>query len=107
MPCDTIQRSKVDFKLEVTDLNLLKAGLEKLGYKVNLGTKTLSFHDSSFNIRGEFRKGKLEVETINREFDVNAVKRAYSTEVVKVTARKFGWTLNETSENKFEAVRRF
>lgn len=107
MPCDTIQRSKVSFKLNATDTGLLKTALTSLGYSVGQTHKGLSF--SKYGANGTFVNGEFKATINGREedFDVNEVKRAYSKEVVKATSKRFGWNLKETGENQYEVVRRF
>jgi hypothetical protein len=102
LPCDTIQTSQVNFKMEVTNTDLLKSGLEGLGYRVTVTQRGLSF--SKAGEQGTFENGQFNA-TIQRsrysnseEFDVNAVKRAYSKEIIKYTSKRFGWAMEEDSE---------
>lgn len=105
MPCDTIQRSKVDFNLHATDLNLLKLALEHMGFRVGHLQNGLKF-TNGYDIDGQFSNGKLTVQS-RGQFDINNLKRAYSTEVVKSSADLYGWTLEETSPGVFEAQKGF
>jgi hypothetical protein len=111
MPCDTVQRSKVSFKLEATDLNLLKKALEKLGYTVAMEKTSLRF--SKEQTVGRYENGTLSATTTRSrystatEFDVSEVKVAYSKEVVKYAANRFGWNLTEESLTTGKLTRRF
>lgn len=105
MPCDTIQRSKVDFNLHCTDHHLLKLALEGQGYKVSPFQNGLKF-TNGYDVDGQFLNGKLTVQS-RGQFDINALKRTYSAEVVKSSADLFGWTLQETSPGVFEAQKGF
>lgn len=112
MPCDTISTTNVEFKMENTNVDLLQAALEGMGYTVNKKGNTLSFRGSGYNyVNGTFRDGKIDVEfNAWQSFDVNAVKRAYSTEVVRAMGKRFGWQLKEkagTTNKVYEAVKRF
>lgn len=113
MPCDTVRTSRVELRLDATDLGLLKKALESLGYEANVGNKLVTFNDKTFNVRGEYNitSGRLTAETIgNTRFDLNAVKRAYSEQVVNQQAEQMGWEIswstNEQGEREFEVQRR-
>lgn len=88
MPCNTIVRSKVEFLATSTDLDLLKAGLEALGHSVAKYENTLTF--SKYGRRGSFNKVTGEL-VLDRAWDGEKIKRAYSEQVVNSTARKNGW----------------
>lgn len=34
------------------------------------------------------------------------IRQAYSTQIVKQTAKKFGWTLKQTGPNQFQTLKR-
>ena len=108
-PCDTIQLSTVEFDLMHTDIWLLQMALEKLGYTVKKKKDTLTFESDGFDfIAGKFEDGKVEVTfDARKKFDVNSVKRAYSSEVVRYAARKAGWQVKHTDLRKFEVSKRF
>lgn len=109
MPCDSIQTAQVNFNLDATDLNLLKLALEGLGYTVSQVGSKLNFYLDRKQASGTWENGKFSARVYGSadEFDVNEVKRAYSKEVVKYASKRFGWTLKETTQNKYEAQRRF
>jgi hypothetical protein len=111
MPCDTVQLSKVEFNLEHTNITLLSMALEKLGYNVKLKQNSLTFSGTGYNyVSGIFKDGKLDVEFNSQNtFDVNAVKRAYSHEVIRHASKRMGWNLkkSESDENVYTAERRF
>jgi hypothetical protein len=101
MPCDTIQRSEIEFLPNSTDTRLLTMALERLGFEVvMLGDQlVLRRQDTS----GYFRSGSYDPKTGRLElysgWDVNEIKRAYSEQTVESQARKFGWQL-QWSTNK-------
>ena len=91
MPCNTIQRSKVEFLATSTDIALLTKALGSLGYSsVTLQDQVLAFQTQKGI--GSFSKetGKL---ILPASCDVNAIKRAYSVEVVQSQASKHGWKI--------------
>ena len=111
MPCDTISTTDVKFSMENTNIAMLKTALETLGYAVQHKGETLSFTGSSpaGYVRGTFTNGQFSAEVRSSswqtgEFDVNAVKRAYSIEVVKQTAKRFGWALKEQEAGRVYAA---
>jgi hypothetical protein len=91
VPCNTIQRSKIEFLATSTDLGLLTEALRSLGYSnVTLQDQVLAFRTQSGP--GSFSKetGKL---ILPQSCDVDAIKRAYSVEVVRSQAHKHGWKI--------------
>jgi hypothetical protein len=42
----------------------------------------------------------------NQDWIVGQVRQAYSAEVVKSQARKYGWTLKQTAPFKYQVIRR-
>jgi hypothetical protein len=92
VPCDTIQRSQVEFLATSTDLHLLAEGLKALGFQVREGETGLNF--AKYGTSGSFDKatGKLISSGFN-ELDTAAVKREYSTQVVTSQAKRHGWKI--------------
>jgi hypothetical protein len=109
VPCDTISLSKVSFSLSNTDVEILSTALENLGYKVTMKKGVLHFTSQGYDyVEGTFENGQFNVTLdARKKFDIDAIKRAYSREVVRITAKRFGWTLSEESEGVYEARRRF
>lgn len=92
MPCNTTQRSKVEFLAINTDIVLLAEALRSFGYSsVIVQDQVLTFRTEKGI--GSFSKetGKL---TLPVSCDVNGIKRAYSVEVVKSQAHKHGWKIS-------------
>ena len=90
MPCDSIQRSKVEFLPTSTNLDLLEQALTVLGLYVRRpsGDQSLlgswGFYDAT--------TGRLELRT--RDVDVDMIKRAYSKQAVDQQAKRYGWQLS-------------
>lgn len=89
MPCNQVIRQSIDFALGKNTLTDLARALEELGYAVTVGANSLSFHDRYWR-RGSFKNGKFNV--VNG-FDIDAVKREFSKQIVKSTAKQYGWEL--------------
>lgn len=92
MPCNTIQRSKVEFLAKSTDVALLIKGLQSLGIShVEQSGELVVFR--TIDGVGSYSKatGKLNLP---QSCDVNAIKRAYSEQVVQSQASKHGWRIS-------------
>ncbi len=90
------------------DLSVLKSALEAAGYQVFEDKERgwLSFRDSTGqrNYRsGTFRNGQF---TTQEGIDVDEIKKEYANEAVARSAKKFGWAVKKTAENKFRLTRR-
>jgi hypothetical protein len=110
MPCNTIQRSEVDIKISPENRPYLLAALRTLGFTLN---EQEDGRVSFFNNTGV--TGTLEGSKINLmarggvsmdSFNLNAIKRAFSGQIVMAASKKFGWTANQTSETKFAVQKR-
>jgi hypothetical protein len=92
---------------DVTDRTLFASALREEGYEVSELATQLRFVGATFE--GTFANGKLTV-TGNRTFDIadqNALKRAYSRQVVAASARRFGWQVKKTEDTKLTLQRRY
>ena len=92
MPCNTIQRSKIEFLAKSTDIGLLRKCLEAMGLKDIAQVGELLIFRTLDGV-GNYNKatGKL---ILPQSFDVNAIKRAYSEQVVQSQAIKHGWRIS-------------
>lgn len=106
MPCYSRIESTVELG-QNTDPLLLAKAMQALGYEVErLGQKPADgFAFAKGSLDGEFVGGRLTFWSV-RAIDQNEIKRAYSTEVVKATAQRFGWQVKQASPNKFQLSRR-
>lgn len=99
MPCNTI--TSVTLVLKNANLDLLKKALEGLGYLVNKVSHGLQFRKNRglttfnyYSFTGEFNAENLE--------SANAIKRAYTSQIVQNQASRFGWKVKSLSANKFQ-----
>lgn len=109
MPCYTI--NEVSVNLGKLDTPTLVAGLKAAGYhgvQERDGVITAwTRQDGGVSLRID-RKGEVTFTsrgTIDKGQETNAIKRAYSTQVVQSQARRFGWKTVTTGPNKL-TVRR-
>jgi len=109
MPCNTVTTTKIQWSQQ-TDTDLLRKALIQLGYQVMLvngvmtATKAVYF---GAVIRYYPVDHRMEINT-RADTTPDQVKRAYSAQVVKAAAGRFGWQLQETQPGRqFKAARRF
>ena len=94
MPCDTISETEIEFG-QHTDPELLKKAMTSLGFQVNATERVNDFTFANFNTyeSGSFVSGKFSFNQSSTES--NTIKRAYSEQVVRASAKRFGWDLKE------------
>jgi hypothetical protein len=106
MPCDSVQTTNV--KLEVADLGLLADALRALGYSVDVRETSLSArHAQHGTLTYDKTAQRLSQTTSYSQTKHSAAEIgvAYSTQVVKKVASKFGWQLEQTKTKANEVVR--
>ena len=118
MPCWSRTQSTIKLGTS-TDVSLLKLALESLGMNVQqkaINPNALVFSekdaDSAGGIVGTFVNGELQVRSTSwRQFDENALKRAYSMQVVQAAGKRYGWVVrtqqSQGVEQKLTAQRRY
>ncbi len=101
MPCYTVQCCSCN--LEKADIDLLEKALKKLGYSTSKGAgKTFTF--SKNGISGSYSNNKLNFRYSSSQEapDTDAIKRAYSEQVIKDKAKAYqaeGWEFEQDGEN--------
>ena len=107
MPCWQVRETTVD--ISAGDVGLLAEALKAEGAtNVVVQGESISFRDREGNI-GRFTKGGGLRVAEDSQFtrDPNSLKRAYSREVVKKTAKQFGWKATWSADGqKAVAVKR-
>lgn len=97
MPCWTVQQNRV--KLEIADLEIMQRGLEAQGIVVRKRSASMIEFEMN-NARVNMTKGESGVEVRSYgQIDEKAIKRAYSGEIVRTTAQRFGWSVEEREVN--------
>ncbi len=98
MPCWTITQVKLE--LLNANLDLLKKALESMGHTVYQNGNNLYWQD------GMYDKTKDQLVLGNgSEREGNRIKQAYSTEILKSNARKFGWRLKFKGNNHWQVIK--
>jgi len=112
MPCDTIQTVTVEAELKNINWKLLKKALEAMGFTVNAKEGFLTFYGvhketGTYHV-GTYQNGKFseKVSGNNDPLEINAVKRAYSHQIIKSAASTFGWKLNKSGKHTYSAQKR-
>lgn len=110
MPCDQVRQTTVD--IEKMDGPLLIEALRILGYQAGKDGNAIVFFTVLGSSKHRYENGKLtisgNIEPAQQSTMINLIKQAYSGEVVKATAARFGWELKKNPLKKFSytAVRR-
>ena len=107
MPCDTIQVSKISFKMSVTDINCLLSAMMSLGFSLvaDKNATVLTFRKAGCEVKYTPAKGEFNCTSLGYEFNVNDVKQQYSKQVLTKSCKSWGWTLTE-EEEEGQKVRR-
>jgi hypothetical protein len=98
MPCDTIVTVKLELKN--ANLTLLQKVVEEItGRKAYVSGNIVSWGTGSYN--------KLTSQlTVRSQSDGQQIKRAYSGELVKAQAKRFGWQIKEISQYQYQILKR-
>jgi hypothetical protein len=99
MPCDSI--ITVDLELKNANLALLTKAINNImkNAYVQVRNNGLVWNGGSY----DKTTGMLSV---SNEADGKLIKRAYSGEIVKAQASRFGWSIKETSQFRYEIIKR-
>ncbi len=100
MPCYTVNEVSVTFK--VAHVDLLRKAAESLGYDYSKIGNTVTLSSLGAVVKVDLVKG---VALAQSQTLVNALKRAYSLQAVKLAARLGGWQLKAASDSKGQLVR--
>lgn len=106
MPCDTISTVTVQFN-QKTDQTLLVAALNALKLNPHAAGQDIVFRDGQYvAATGEIRWTQTAWNRQDWNAKTAEIKRAYSAEVVKSQARRFGWQLKEVAPYQYEVIKR-
>lgn len=100
MPCDT--RYRVTLELKNASIDLLRKAVEQaLKEKATLydDQKTLAWYGGGYN-------RDTGILTVRNAKEGNAIKRAYSEQMVRAQAQRFGWQVKSLGNNKYEVIKR-
>lgn len=108
MPCYTVSEAKLDLGMHKANLDALKQGMTSLGFKlvdsyVTGQTKWVNGRDTvTFD-----RENGLNVNSYgNVDYLGKEIKQAYTGAVVQITAKKFGWQIQNKASNQFLVTKR-
>lgn len=101
MPCDSIQTVSVLLSPQ-TDGDLLEKALAALNMQPHARKHVIFFGQDR---RESFNKDTGELR-VRSSTSVPEIKRAYSAEIVKAQAKKYGWTLKETGAYQYQVTKR-
>ena len=88
MACNQIIRQSIDFAQGQNNIVDLARALEALNYSVTLEKSKITFYHKRTYESGAFQNGKF---LVNRGFNMDAVKQEFSRQIVKSTAKQYGW----------------
>lgn len=99
MPCWTI--TEVKLKLDNPNIDLLKKAI-----KAVIGIDSILEIKSSLSWQGGNYKKETGILTTRNEAQGREIKRAYSAELVKAQAKRFGWQIKEVEKYKYQITKR-
>jgi hypothetical protein len=102
MPCYTIQLTSIKWS-QNTNIDALKQAIKTLyGFDAVL----YSNNCLSFGYQGENFNPQTGVLTLNARRNEAELKRAYSTQVMLLQAKKYGWQVKQLDANKYQVMKR-
>ena len=111
MPCDEIRTTTV--ALNRADATLLRRALEAEGWTVAQaeGRLTITRVMNGCTVRGSYDGSELTISApgyvgLDRAKTINAIRRAYSAQVVQAASARFGWRVRQQSPTRFAVTRR-
>jgi len=101
MPCFTITETEVFFS-DKTDPKLIHAALAEMGLNPRISGSFIEFNTGSYNTKTH----SFTFRGASGEKHSEEIKQAYSAEVVKAQAKRFGWQIKATSKYEFAVIKR-
>jgi hypothetical protein len=86
----------VEFKAEHFDI--LEEAAKELGYRAQRSGDSLTFYTANGTV--SIRGGKISLDERDRRI-IDPLKVAYSKQVVKRAASRYGWAVKQAAANKF------
>lgn len=110
MPCYTISEAKLDLGLRKANLDALKNGMISLGYSEitsSISGQTV-WRNGLTNTTATFDRvnGMVVKSYGNVEVYGTQINQAYTSAVVQMTAKKFGWQVQKQGANQFMVQKR-
>ena len=93
MPCDQVRIQTLQW--QGADIDILAAALEAEGWTVAVSSSRASLTARKGSSSVLYDGTQLTIqEGYGTKVDENTIRRAYSTQVVRTTAKKFGWKVS-------------
>lgn len=104
MPCTSVRRTPIDLSaIGKIDNTLLAAALEDLKLSPRLSGEVLYFTGGTYNTR----TGQMVTTSATTQNTVEmGIKQAYGAQVMKSTAKRFGWTVAEANTENAQPRRK-
>lgn len=103
MPCDTITTTQLD--LSKASADVLSAALVSLGLKLTVNTAT-KIVATSYQTTVTWERGKGMTVRTNDDSLADKIQQAYASTTLQIVAKKNGWLIKQTEQNKFQVIRR-
>lgn len=100
MPCNTITTVKLELKN--ANLNLLRKAVESV---IGNGIHTQTKDRMTWANGGSYNR-ETGVMTSYYAQDLKTINKAYSAEVVKDQAKRFGWQIKQTAQYQYQIIKR-
>ena len=109
MPCYTVSEASLDLGLRKANLDALKNGMTSLGYSdVSFSTLQTVWRNRNTIVTFDRENGLVvnsdsnnDIESLGKE-----INQAYTSSVVQLTAKKFGWQVQAKGQNQFMVTKR-
>lgn len=94
-------QNRVSF--DAANFDHLAAALESASYRItHRAAGYLQFTDGSGQY-GTFQNGQFRVP---QDWDVDAIKRQYSQQIIQAASKKYGWKINQGAGGKLQLKKR-
>lgn len=105
MPCNTVTTQSVALAKAIT--NIMENSLKRLGWSIVSISPTEIQARRAYSEMIVWRAGKgLEVRSPNAQPIITQVTKEYSKQAVTWAAKRAGWTVQQTTDNKLTISRR-
>lgn len=104
MPCDT--RNLMGIDLGKIDPGLLFEALKTLNLNPQRTATMITWYGGSYDLnthQATIRTSRMAGQ--NADEATAQIKRAYSAETIKATAKKYGWQIKQTAEFKYQVIK--
>lgn len=104
MPCNTITTTKLD--LSKASAEVLASALASLGLTVREKTATRVYAVGRNNTTVEWQQGKGTIVRTQDTTLAAKIPQSYAAATIALAAKRNGWLVKQTEQNKFQVIRR-